>query len=138
MSDKKDIKKILADFSGGFSTGTGLRLWLFFLFCFFFLGYPVSLSILLGAAGGIAGGWVFGWWQTKDQLIEVTPEEIEATEDSPDAPPRVSGLRLAKRQREARANQRPSKLITPLSGFMKKRDKLTGKSRSGVASTDNE
>lgn len=138
MSDKKDIKRILADFSGGFSTGTGLRLWLFFLFCFFFLGYPVSLSILLGAAGGIAGGWVFGWWQTKDQLIEVTPEEIEATEDSPDAPPRVSGLRLAKRQREARANQRPSKLITPLSGFMKKRDKLTGKSRSGVASTDNE
>lgn len=138
MSDKKDIKRILADFSGGFSTGTGLRLWLFFLFCFFFLGYPVSLSILLGAAGGIAGGWVFGWWQTKDQLIEVTPEEIEATEASPDAPPRVSGLRLAKRQREARANQRPSKLITPLSGFMKKRDKLTGKSRSSVASTDNE
>lgn len=138
MSDKKDIKRILADFSGGFSTGTGLRLWLFFLFCFFFLGYPVSLSILLGAAGGIAGGWVFGWWQTKDQLIEVTPEEIEATEASPDAPPRVSGLRLAKHRREARAKQRPSRLIKPLSSFFNKPGKLTRKSRAGVGSTDDE
>ncbi|HEY9652507.1 MAG TPA: hypothetical protein V6C95_17750 [Coleofasciculaceae cyanobacterium] len=138
MSDKKDIKRILADFSGGFSTGTGLRLWLFFLFCFFFLGYPVPLSILLGAAGGIAGGWVFGWWQTKDQLIEVTPEEIEATEASPDAPPRVSGLRLAKQRREARAKQRPSGLVTPLSGFFEKRNKLSRKSRAGVASSDDE
>jgi hypothetical protein len=119
MSDKKDTKKSKAGFFTGFSTGTGLRLWLFFLFCFFFMGYPVPLCILLGFAGGVAGGWVVGWWKSTDGPIEVeiTQErELEQMEEQP----RVSGLRLAKQRRDSRARRRSPSTLIPFSNFLRR------------------
>jgi hypothetical protein len=117
MSEKRDTKKAMAKFPGGFSTGTGLQLWLVFLFCFYFLGYPVPLSILLGAAGGIAAGWVIGWWKTNDAPRDLEPEEIE---DSEELPTKVSGLRLAKQKRDARTRKRAQRPQLSFSNFFRR------------------
>ncbi|MGQ4647568.1 hypothetical protein [Lyngbya aestuarii] len=89
-------------FSQGFSTA--LPLWLFFLFCFFFLGYPVPLSILLGAIGGLAGGWIVGWWNSKDEQTRIS--ELQEEEESEEAPIRLKGLRSAKKKRDASYKRR--------------------------------
>jgi hypothetical protein len=107
MKDKTNLKKSIAELSSGFSTGNALKLWLFFLFSFYFLGYPVPLSILLGAAGGISAGWVFGWWKTKDAPIDSREEEVDEPEDSPTAA-KASGLRAAKLRRDAEKSRRRS------------------------------
>lgn len=118
MSEKKNLRHTLTGLSGGFSTGIGLQLWLFVLFCFYFLGYPIPLSILLGLAAGLGGGWVFGWWKTNDNPkdLQVTePEEVE------EAPAKVRGLRLAKQRRDAaRAKKRSQGTQTSLIGFLKR------------------
>jgi len=88
-------------FSQGFSIA--LPLWLFFLFCFFFLGYPVPLSILLGAIGGLAGGWIVGWWNSKD---ETRPSDLEEPEEPEEAPIRLKGLHSARKKREASYKKR--------------------------------
>jgi hypothetical protein len=116
MSDKNNNKT--TDFFKDFSTGTGLRLWLFFLFSFFFLGYPVPLSIILGLAGGLAGGKVFGWWKSKEGPREIPPEEIEEME--PEERPRVGGLRLAKQERDSRARRRSQNLLTPFGNLLRR------------------
>jgi hypothetical protein len=139
MSDKKDIKEDLAGLSGGFSTG--LKLWLFFLFCFFFMGYSVPLSIFLGAAGGLASALVVGWWKTKDEPIEPQPVEINDLDENF---PRVSGLRLAKQRRDAktqnRTRYRTKRLLMPFSRFFEKRDQsqknLSKKSRQKIAQSE--
>jgi hypothetical protein len=120
MSENKDARKTLAELSSGFSTGTGLKLWLFFLFCFYFMGYPVALSILLGAAGGLAAGWVFGWWKSKDEPMELKSEKTEESEET--SPRRkVSGLRLASQRRSNTKSRRRSEgLQSPWSNFWKK------------------
>ena len=107
----------MAKLSGGFSTGTGLQLWLVFLFCFYFLGYSVPLSILLGAAGGMAAGWVIGWWKTKDDPTDLEPEEIEEFGDKAE---KVSGLRLAKQKRDARTRKRAQRPQISFSSFFRR------------------
>lgn len=100
----------------GFSTGTGLSLWLFFLFCFIFLGYPVPLSILLSAVGGLASALVFGWWKTKDNPDDLRPMILEDQENFEEASPRVSGLRLA-HQRNVKARNRSQVSLNPFRRF---------------------
>lgn len=136
MSEKKNIQQTLAGFSSGFSTGTGLKLWLFFLFCFFFLGYPVPLCILLGAAGGLAGGWVIGWWNTKDQPSDLKQDLVEEPEESEESYTRVSGLRKAKQQRNAKGRNRSQGLQIPFSGFFEKGGKSSRRPRRSLAQSD--
>lgn len=59
----------------GFSAG--LKFWLFFLVSFSFLGYPVPLSIFLGAIGGLAGGWIVAWAKSKDDDIPIATVNSE-------------------------------------------------------------
>jgi hypothetical protein len=118
MSDNKGRQA--SSFMKGFSPGTGLRLWLFFLFCFFFLGYPVPLSILLGFAGGLAGGWAYGWWKSSEGPREVEPEDEEDLEVLEERSPRRGGLRLAKQRREAKARKRSQTFSVPFSGFLRR------------------
>lgn len=105
------------------STGNGLRTWLFFLFCFFFLGYSVPLSILFGAVAGLAMALVAGWWKTKDDPSEApqmpVQEESEEIQDTP-PPPKVSGLRSAN-QRNTTARKRTQPFVNPLSRFFNRR-----------------
>jgi hypothetical protein len=115
---------VLAGFSEGFSTA--LKLWLFFMMSFFFLGYPVPFCILLGAIGGFAGGWVAAWWKSKDDPKDLEPQPVE----EPEIPPRVSGLRLAKQQRDNKTPQRSQGLIKPLSGFFERKGKMSRRSRA--------
>lgn len=121
MSDTKDTKKKVASFFKGFSTGTALRLWLFFLFSFFFLGYPVPLCILLGFAGGLGGGWVYGWWKSAEGPREVdldVEQELELLEDKPF---RETGLRrLAERRRDARSKRRSPTPAISFSNFFRR------------------
>lgn len=113
MSENKDNQQTPAKFFEEFATGTGLRLWLVFLFCFFFLGYPVPLCILLGAAGGFGGAVVIGWWKSKDEAISSQPEEPEDVEEIEDSPARVSGLRAARQRRDARTRRRSQGFLMP-------------------------
>lgn len=136
MSENKTIQQTLAGLSSGFSTGTGLKLWLFFLFSFFFLGYPVPLCILLGAAGGLAGGWVIGWWNTKDEPRNFKPDNLEEPEESEERYARVSGLRLAKQKRGARTRNRSQGWQIPFSGFFEKGGKSSRRPRRSLAQSD--
>lgn len=124
MSENNNIKQSQSEFSG-FSTDNALKFWLFFLFSFFFiLQYPIPLSILLGAVGGTAGGWVIGWWNTKDDPIErPQPEENKPEEEVEEAPVTMTGLRRAKQERDALAARRSESLPAPLNWLFKKRDK---------------
>ena len=119
MSDNKGNNKSKPGLFTGFSTGTGLRLWLFFLFCFFFLGYPVPLSILLGFAGGLAGGWAMGWWKSSEGPRVVEPEE-EKEIDMVDGEYKVSGLRLAKQRRDNRSRKRTQSSQVFFGGFLRR------------------
>ncbi|MEH2325116.1 MAG: hypothetical protein V7K32_16460 [Nostoc sp.] len=84
---------------------TGLKYWLFFMLGFVYLGYPAPMSVLLGAIGALAGGWITAWWGSKEptrtqlQVEESEEGEIEPTND-----------RLNKRQtrRPARRYRRTS------------------------------
>jgi hypothetical protein len=116
MSDNNKNKA--TDFFKDFSTGTGLRLWLFFLFSFFFLGYPVPLSIILGLAGGLAGGKVFGWWKSKEGPRELPAEETQELEL--EEQPRTGGLRLAKQERDSRARKRSQSPLTPFGNLLRR------------------
>lgn len=66
---------------------TGLKYWLFFMLGFVYLGYPAPMSILLGAIGALAGGWITAWWGSKEetrtqlQVEESEEGEIEPTND---------------------------------------------------------
>jgi uncharacterized membrane protein YeaQ/YmgE (transglycosylase-associated protein family) len=66
---------------------TGLKYWLFFMLGFVYLGYPAPMSILLGAIGALAGGWITAWWGSKEetrtqlQVEESEEVEIEPTND---------------------------------------------------------
>lgn len=120
MSENKDITHALNDFSKDFSTGTALRLWLFFLFSFYFLGYPIFLSIFLGAVGGLAGGVVFGWWKSTDGPLEAPPVKEREPEELEEPRPKVSGLRLAKQRRDARDQKRSAGFLPSFRFFGKK------------------
>jgi hypothetical protein len=105
------------------SPGNGLRAWLFFLFCFFLLGYSPPMSILLGAVAGLATSLVAGWWKTKDDPSEapIIPElQDEEVEDTPPTE-KVSGLRSA-HQRNSRARDRAKPVPNPFSRFFDKKN----------------
>jgi len=108
----------------GLSPGNGLRAWLFFLFCFFILGYSPAMSILLGAVGGLATALIAGWWKTKDDPSEAPPmpvqQDLEEIEDTP-PPPKVSGLRSA-HQRNSRHRNRSQPISNPFSRFFDKKN----------------
>lgn len=82
MSQKKSIKQTITATSKEFSTG--LTIWLLFLLSLVFLGYPVPLSILLGAIGGLAGSTLFKWLKSTDEpLLVETKEEFDPEERLP-------------------------------------------------------
>lgn len=133
------MKQTATNLSQAFSTGYGLRLWLFFLLSFYFLGYPVPLSILLGAVGGLAGGWVIGWWKSKDDPSDLQPEEMVDEEDLRENRARVRGLRLAKQQRDSKYRKPSQGFGLPFSGFFGKKDNtLSKRSARRVAQSNNE
>jgi hypothetical protein len=110
MSKKETLEQASNPFAGG--VPTALKLWLFFLFCFFLLGYPVPLSILFGAVGGFAGGWVDAWWHSKDEPpSQPQPEETPDAEVIAEPPPKISGLRRAKLRREERTKRGSRRVI---------------------------
>ncbi len=90
-----------------------------FLFCFFFLGYPVPLCIMLSAAGGLAAGVVVGWWKSKDEPRDSAPEIVDELEDLEEVS-RVSGLRLAKQRRARGARRRSQGLQIPFTNFLRR------------------
>jgi hypothetical protein len=129
-SDKTGLKKNLASLSGGLSTG--LKVWLFFLFCFYFLKYSVPLSILLGAVGGLASTVMVAWWKSKDEPSASKRDNVEPGEDSEDDSSHLSGIRLARQRRRNRGKTRSPSLLKPLSGFFEKSHKRTRKRRRRV------
>lgn len=121
MSANKDTKTSLTTLYDGFSTGTWLKLWLFFLICFYFLGYEVPLSIFLGLVGGAAGGWVVGWWNTKDKPSETLEVQGEQVDEQREKREKVTGLRLAKQRRDAaKSRSQRRDLLKPLSKFLRR------------------
>ena len=110
MTSKKDGGQNSIKPSEGFAAG--LKLWLLFLIGFKLLGYPISSSILLGAIGGLAGGWVAAWWRM----------------DEPDKPiEENTGDRLpTRRSITAKKNQPPHGLLRGLPGV----NQLFGKKNS--------
>ena len=121
------MKQTMNDLSKAFSTGNALRLWLFFLLSFFFLGYSVYLSIFLGAVGGLAGGWVIGWWKSKDDPTDVQPEEMVDEEDLKANRARVRGLRLAKQHRDSRYRKQSEAFGLRFNAFFGKKDNKISK-----------
>jgi hypothetical protein len=90
--------------SSGFSEGfsAGLKFWLFFMLSFVLVGYSIPLSILFGAIGGLAGGWVMAWYKSKDEPIKLDPDPTQLHQ----RPAKISGFRLAKMKRDAKAKKR--------------------------------
>lgn len=50
----------------------GVKMWIFFMVMFGFLGYSTALSISLGVVGGVAAGLIYAWWHITD-VPEQTP-----------------------------------------------------------------
>lgn len=98
------MKQDATAISSGISIG--LQLWLFFLLSFVLLQYPVPLSILLGAIGGLAGGLVVAWWYSKDVPPPPSPQ---GTDEKPETD---SG----KQQKDAKKPRRDWPLLRPLLG----------------------
>jgi hypothetical protein len=84
MTDKPVFQP---DWGKGFSAG--VRYWLFFMICFFVLGYDWLFSIVLGAIGAIATSVIGAWWNAKedDNATDKPTQEIEKRDESPSQPP---------------------------------------------------
>lgn len=91
------MNKLFPGFSNGFPVA--LRLWLVFLLSLVLFGYSVPFSIVVGAVGGIAGGWVVAWWNSKEKSINPSSESEDELEE---VPVKLSGLSLAKQRRDAK------------------------------------
>ncbi|MBO0349514.1 hypothetical protein J0895_10415 [Phormidium pseudopriestleyi FRX01] len=50
----------------------GVKMWIFFMVMFGFLGYSTAVSILFGVVGGGAAGLIYAWWHITD-IPEQTP-----------------------------------------------------------------
>ena len=87
-------------FSDGLSAG--LKFWLFFMLSFALAGYPITLSIFYGALGGLAGGWIFAWWKSKEGPTQ--PQPIASLSFKAKFT-KLSGLRLAKQKRDAKTKK---------------------------------
>lgn len=126
MNEKKDYRQTLTSFLSEISPGTGLKLWLFFLFCFYFLNYPIPYSILLSFAGGLAGAWVQGWWNYAEESIDAPPETEKIEEELEQQPERAYRKRSAKRRRGERDRKRSEEegFFGPFKGFFDKPNRL--------------
>jgi hypothetical protein len=103
-------------FNEGFKAG--LKYWLIFLLGFYFLGYRAELSILFGGLGGVAGGFLAAWWQTK----ELPKSAVETSEPKDNAFTRATRrLGLRKEQEEKSERDRPK--------WLKRRERRSLKSR---------
>jgi hypothetical protein len=111
MSEKKSIQQKITETSKELSTG--LTIWLFFLLSLVLLEYPVALSILLGAIGGLAGSTVFKWWRSKDEPIQ---PELKEEFDPNERLPQWNGTGSL---RDARDKRRSQRYLTSTSNFYK-------------------
>ncbi|MEL6813438.1 MAG: hypothetical protein AAFP03_01330 [Cyanobacteria bacterium J06598_3] len=70
-----------------------LKSWLFFLFLFFLLGYPIPFSILFGAIGGVAGGLTSSWLQVQQGIASDSNNDDDESgrDDDATAPGKVLG-----------------------------------------------
>ncbi|WP_254565956.1 hypothetical protein [Oscillatoria sp. HE19RPO] len=50
----------------------GVKMWIFFMIMFGFLGYSTIVSIFFGVVGGVAAGLIYAWWHITD-IPEQTP-----------------------------------------------------------------
>ncbi|QIZ69892.1 hypothetical protein [Oxynema aestuarii] len=96
--DKKKVDPTTA------AIALGWKLWIFFMFGFYFLGYSAILSIALGAIAASCGGSILRWWYDPE------PPNFEL----PDQPKRrtlaaVTQERIAKKQAREKGQKKPSK-----------------------------
>ncbi|HEY9805010.1 MAG TPA: hypothetical protein V6D04_00460 [Candidatus Obscuribacterales bacterium] len=89
-------------FSGGFAVG--LKWSLFFLLCFFILGYSAVFSILLAALGGFATSLITDWWNTKGEPI--APVTLDAAGNKSNAPKSERVLTRAEKWQRVTGNRR--------------------------------
>ncbi|MGA1285572.1 MAG: hypothetical protein ACO34J_16155 [Prochlorothrix sp.] len=79
----------------------GLQFWLLFLVGFVLLGYPLALAIVLGIAGGVAGGYVVKCWQAEpDPRKSDADIAAAAMEDGFNLKQRSSEVRNRQKQRQ--------------------------------------
>jgi hypothetical protein len=108
--------------SEGFSVG--LRFWLFFLVVFAFIGYSAFMSIILGAIGGLAAGFIQAWNTSK--ATDPAKPEADASKVVPegevDAPPRKQRSRYKhKKQRKPPQRRSRQRDTRPISRFFGRR-----------------
>jgi hypothetical protein len=89
----------------------GLRFWLFFLVVFALIGYSAFMSILLGAIGALAAGFIQAWNTSK--ATDPAKPEADASKVVPegeidDAPPRKQRSRY-KQKKQRKPPQRPQR-----------------------------
>ncbi|MEB3178590.1 MAG: hypothetical protein VKL59_06140 [Nostocaceae cyanobacterium] len=79
MAKKKSSNQVIGLYEG---VSAGLKFWLFFILAFYFLlGYSPYMSILLGGLGGLAGGWIYAWWNASEEAkTQQQVEELEKTD----------------------------------------------------------
>ena len=93
------------DIAKGISAG--LLVWLGFLLCFVFLGYPEPLSIVLGAFGGVAVTWLDACLKSGDEGID--DSIIETSQDSILIKRKKIGLKEAYKKRRLKPMKTPRK-----------------------------
>ncbi|MBE9211861.1 hypothetical protein IQ247_03855 [Plectonema cf. radiosum LEGE 06105] len=59
----------------------GLKYWLFFLLSLIILGYQPETSILLSGLAGLAAGFIFAWWGSKEPTVTKLSNQIQQDED---------------------------------------------------------
>lgn len=88
-------------FSGGFAVG--LKWSLFFLLCFFILGYSAVFSILLASMGGFATSLITDWWNSKG---EPTPPTTLDAAGNRESQPKERTLTRAEKWQRTTGNHR--------------------------------
>ena len=89
-------------FSGGFAVG--LKWSLFFLLCFFILGYSADLSILLASMGGFATSLITDWWNSKGE--PAPPTTLDAAGNRENQPKAERILTRAEKWQRVTGNRR--------------------------------
>ena len=89
-------------FSGGFAVG--LKWSLFFLLCFFILGYSAVFSILLASLGGFATSLITDWWNAKGEPAAHTT--LDATGNQTSEPKAERVLSRAEKWQRVTGNRR--------------------------------
>ncbi|NEO27268.1 MAG: hypothetical protein F6K03_10310 [Kamptonema sp. SIO4C4] len=85
----------------------GLGLWLFFLLAFVMLGYPILMSIFLGALAGLSGGWIVAWWKDDTPPPKPSKPKEEAKRRYEKRKRNGPGIFAAQKQRRVREKRSP-------------------------------